>query len=223
MQLDITFEAHYWGRFQLTAMPDTWDLYGQIPYPIARSIGYGPRVSLMYDPPSQNIFLSNQPHRPIASSAEAFFDLEKIQNVIPDHPLYFDRREKLEDLLSPAEYSTTEINDPEHFESVAAYLELIPIFEQLSNGDLFFTQKTGKQISPFQKEIMLGSEMKNKFITLDKELFDNQFIISLNEILVEKGIQNYCFAMTINPEMYLVLLKLSPAKFKLLEQMGLLV
>lgn len=223
MQLDITFEAHYWGRFQLVAMPDTWDLYGQIPYPIARSIGYGPKVSLMYDPPSQNIFLSNQSHRPIASSAEAFLDLEKIQNVNPGHLLYFDRRKKLEDLLSPEEYFTTEINDPEYFEEVSAYLELISLFERLSGGDLFFPQKTGKQISSSQKEIKLGSEMKNKFITLEKELFDNQFIISLNEILVEKGIQNYCFATTINPEMYLVLLKLSPAKFKLLEQMGLLI
>lgn len=222
-KLQITFEAHYWGTFQLTALPNEWDVYGQIPYPIGRSLSHGPQVSLMYDPPSGYLFLSNQSERPIALSTEAFFDLDQINAWSPGESLHFDRRKKLEEILTPEEFIITAINDPEHFEDVSAYLELIHKFEELSHKDLSFSHKSGKELAGHQKEIHLKEEGNSWIIQVEKELFDNQVIFSLNEMLKEKGIIAYSFATTINPEMYMVLLKLSTEKYEMLERMGLLV
>lgn len=222
-QLPITFEAHYWGTFQLTALPESWDVYGQIPYPIARSVGFGPKVSILYDPPSGHLFLSNQSERPIAFSAEEFFDVDQVSSANKNQVQHFDLRKSLEGLLSPTDYLITNINDPEQFEEVRAYLELVEQFEELAAGDILFSGKTGRTIADHQKEIILSSGKKSWQIDIQKELFDNQIVDSLNEILQEKEISAYRFATTINPKMRMVLLKLSPEKYDLLDRMGLLV
>jgi hypothetical protein len=219
----ITFEAHYWGAFKLISHPDEWDLYGQIPYPIARSVGFGAKVAMLYDPPSGKVFLSNHKEKPIAASTDAFFDLEKVKTWDGKESLYFDKRKSLEDLLSPEEFMITDINDPEHFDEVESYVELVEAFEKLAAGDIQFTEVKVTYVKGHEKEVLLKTDEISVEFRMFKELFDNKIVGAINMMLADHGIGAYQFATSINPDMYMVLLKLSPEKYEELDQMGLLV
>lgn len=219
----ITFEAHYWGAFQLTSHPEEWALYGQIPYPIARSVGFGAKVALLYDPPSGKIFLSNRQERPIAASTDAFFDMEKVKAWDGKESLHFDKRRPLEDLLSPENYVITEINDPEHFDEVESYVELVETFEKLAAGDIHFTEVKVRYVKGHEKDVLLKTNERSVEFRMSRELFDNKIIEAINMMLSDHGIDAYQFATSINPDLYMVLLKLSPEKYEQFDQMGLLV
>jgi len=146
-----------------------------------------------------------------------------VADSITTERIYFDKRKKLEELLQPDLYLSTGINDPEYFEEIENYIELVHQFAQLSNQQLSFDSIKGIEKERRLKELHLKKAKKEWTITLNKELFDNQFLLSINKILKDQKIKDYQFATTINESMEMVLLKLSTEQYSLLERMGLLV
>ncbi len=215
----VYFEVHYWGKFQLLASPVKAGEWLQV----AEKVTYGPPVFLLLSPTSGLFSLSTKPDFSIAESWDEFLDEEIQGESFEGSSIYFDKRKKLEELLSAGDYFTTEINDPEYFEEVEAYMEVIEICEKMSGGELHFQAKSGRHVSEYKKEIYLHTAEKQYFITLSKELFDNEIIHGLNRILEDRGTDNYRFSSTINGELKMVILKLTADKFRELEGMGLLI
>lgn len=230
----IQFEAHYWGKFEL--LPIDFQLLQDksdesILLPIAQKVN-DPTIQFFYNPKKQQYFVPDFFDQAIAFEENDFWDQQPINLKIDSTEkttleqksvLYFDKRKPLEDLLESQEYLITSISDPEHFENIEAYFDLLTLLQQLSKDRVQFDEVSGKAISESQKEIILKKGTKFWQVNLNRELFDNDFIIRINEIMLEWGINDFRFASTVNKQMQMVLLKLNEEKFALLKRMGMLI
>lgn len=142
-------------------------------------------------------------------------------NKLDNH--YFDQRKKLSELLNESEFLVTDINDPEYFEEAKAYLELIGALVKLSDGHLAISNCKIKTDTHNLKIIEINTAKKSYSVVLKKILFDEEIISTLNKILVDENINDFIFSSTINEDLKMVLLKLNPEKYQVLNRMGLLV
>lgn len=223
---NIEFEAHYWGRFELLPLHSFVSAIGQDKndldkIPIAKKIR-DEKTLMYYHPDSNSYSIPKLFGFPIGFDEREFWDLEKGGADSSPKRLYFDKRRSFSDLLGTESYLTTTINDPEHFDEVEAYFELIKQFEKLSNQELAFDWVSGTEIGEHEKEVELLKGGKKWKVLLDRELFDSQIIESLNQILLEFGIKEYVFSFTIDENMCMVLLKLNANEIELLRRTGIL-
>ncbi len=226
--LNVLFEAHYWGRFRLftnnaEAFPDQ---QGLIPLAQIQSPPFD--QWLLLDTEQEKIVLrESDSDRPqlVAYSLEEFFgDLQQMKNQIAQgkNPVSFDQRQRLSQLLSPEDFLITSINDPEFFEELSGYYELLRLLGELTQGDLSFDQVSGTE-KGLEKTFLLKKGAQQWTVKTHRALFDNAIIHQLNAILKELGLNDYRVSTSINEEMRMVLMKLGVKDFALLERMGLLV
>jgi len=221
--MPILFEAHYWGRFQLTSLPGGDHAFTQIPYPIAQRVDVGEGQSILYDPAQEAFFLSHQPDLPIAKSLSEFIPEELIEQFPTEKSIHVDRRKKLEELLPPANYLHTGFDDPEAFEQIDAYKHWLELCEKLVGKRLLFGNSGVDQIEQGVIRITLTAEDGRSWeIFTDHELFNRNVLDWLNEILGELGFDDFQLHYTLSPKLEMIMLKLDKTQFEHLESMGML-
>lgn len=226
--VNVLFEAHYWGQFRLLtngaeAFPDP---EGFILLAQSQSPPYD--TWLLLDLEKQKIVLregDNKTTPLVGFSIEEFLgsreDFQKRLLQSPP-PFVFDHRLPLAQLLSPDRFVITAIDDPEFFETIEGYYALLQIIAQLTEQDLLFTDIKGQQ-NGIKKSLQLTKGTKEWTIALNKELFDNDIIHGLNDILVELGVSDYVLSTSISEGMKMVVMKLNGEEFMTLKRMGLLI
>lgn len=226
--VSVFFEAHYWGKFRLLTNaaelfpdPSGW-------IPLAQSQFPPFNHWLLVDTAENRILMregDEEAITPIAASLSEFLGpWETFTKMVANNPTqaYFNQRRSLTELLPPTQFLTTPINDPEFFEDLQGYFSLLDFCKQLSNSLLDFTQISG--LEEGRKKILQLHKGEQKWtITLDKDLYDNQFLVQLNAILPELGEQELRLFSSVSEEMRMVLLLLNSAQQERLDRMGLLI
>ena len=217
----ISFEAHYWGKFKLVDIENTPKNEERILLATSNSaIG---KSSLVVDLKQSSFYLPKRYKNPISNDPQEFFgDFESFLQKVKASgmEIYFDCRQKLECLIPPEAIYNTKINDPEAFDEVETYHQVIAACRKLAAGRIEFDRVLGRVISEHHKvfEFHLGENSWQ--VDLTKELFDKDILTFLNEFTKLAGFQ---FAHTINSKMEMLILKLDDEQFEELERRGLLI
>jgi len=209
----VQFHAHFWGKFDLVEEVISDGHH----YIATGSSSYLDR-RLSYT--EGNIFLHRNNEVPllIAEDLSLFFNNPIIYNDI----LVFDARPSYESLFTAQQMYVSEFRDPEDFEEVEAYDNLIKGIDNHFDRVFGITGINGEENGQ-AKNIQIQMDNFNWVIKIQKELFDLEVLHSLNRLLQQKGITSDKLYLSIDPNMFMVILKLDQDTLEMSTKMGLIV
>jgi len=207
------FHVYYWGRFELV---EEYERNGHHFFAKASSNAINKNLSYQ----ERNIYLHEEGEQPrlITDNLDSFFTTSK-QN---GRQLIFDSRASYEDLFFAEQMYISPFRDPEDFEEVNAYVNLVTGMEK-HFGNVFGIKKINAEESGHLKIIYMQLSEMEWEIKLEKELFDTKLLHSLNRLLSRLGNSEETLHLSINPEMYMVILKLNESQLEKSARMGLIV
>lgn len=212
----LSFELYYWGTFHFLKSNNLNDHIHKV---AVNESAVGTSY-LVFDEKENGYKIPGRFEGIIAQSLEPFLGspsalAEAMKN---DSTIHIDKRQGLTELVPAHQLINTRITDPEHFDDVQNYLNLIKSCQELDPENLFFDEISGTEISEHHKQFIFTRGTQSWTVDLYKELFDKSIFTFLNQFIEHSN-----FVHTINKKMEMVVLKLEPNKFEELERMGLLI
>ena len=208
----IQFYAYYWGRFKLNLIQQKEDYFF---FAEAASNSLEFRVSIK----DEKVYLHEAGVIPLllTDKIEALFQNKKefTQGIL------YDNRPSLEDLYTEEQMYKTTFKDPEDFEEVKAYQNLIEGIDRHFNN-LLGIQSVSAMEKESTKTITLSTHMAQHEIKIHKELFDMEAIRGVNRMLQDLGHEK-TLHLTIDPQMYMVILHLTEKELEFANRIGLIV
>ncbi len=225
-RVNVFFEAHYWGRFRL--LTNEVELFSD-------PQGYRPIAQIQSPPYDQWLLLDPERKQIVirqGDTEEPIFIAQQLTEFWSDadweealnskaQEFYFDRRESLAQILPSDAWLITPFTDPEDFEELKAYRELLEYIEQITQGLVNFDEIKGKE-KGIQKTLVLRRGERTWSIALNNVLFDQVFIDQLNQIIIQEQISERQLATSISPELAMVLLWIDTDQGQQILQRGLL-
>ncbi len=213
---NLHFEVYYWGSFQFINAENFNSNHNKV---AVNESAVGTSY-LVFDEKENGYKIPGRFEGIIAQSLEPFLGspsalAEAMKN---DSTIHIDKRQGLTELVPAHQLINTRITDPEHFDDVQNYLNLIKSCQELDPENLFFDAISGTEISEHHKQFIFTRGTQSWTVDLYKELFDKSIFTFLNQFIEHSN-----FVHTINKKMEMVVLKLEPNKFEELERMGLLI
>lgn len=211
--IPVQFHAFYWGKFDLLDIHNT---ERESIFAIASSQALDFKLSHR----EGKIYLHQSDLEPILI-AEGIDVLFRNPQRYRDQLIY-DARSGFEELFTPAQMYISDFRDPEDFEEVDAYLDLIKGINKHFDSLFGLLHIEGKEIG-HHKRIHLQLEDIEWTIDIEKELFDTQVLLSLNQLLLAKGLHNETLHLSIDPQMNMLILKLDQPALESATRMGIIV
>jgi len=208
----IQFYAYYWGRCRLINIEEK-DEYSFFAEAASNALDF--KLSIK----DEKIFMHEIGVKPLLLTD----DIETLFQNPKEYPkgLLYDNRPSLEDLYNRKQMYKTNFRDPEDFEIVASYQLLMEgidnHFDKLINIQSIKTQEEQNL-----KSITLITSKAKHEIQIHKELFDMEAIRGLNQMLRDLG-QERTLHLTIDPQMYMVMLLLTEEELDYAKRIGLIV
>ena len=137
------------------------------------------------------------------------------------HRIY-DARPSYTSLFTPAQMYVSDFSDPEDFEEVVAYLELLQAIDTHFDNLLGTKNIQGEEIGE-AKVIQLTLEDSAHTITLHKELFDIGILEAINKILTNQFQLKESLHLSIDSKMRMIILKLDREALEMAQRMGLII
>ena len=207
------FHAYYWGKFQFTEISEVG---GYFIFAKATSLALDLSLSFKDD----DIYLHNGQADPLllTNDLQSFF---KNGTDTGAHRIY-DARPSYEALFTPAQMYVSDFSDPEDFEEVDAYLDLVKAIDTHFDHLLGLQNIQGEEMGG-KKVIQLTVEDTRHTITLHKELFDIEILEALNAILANQFQLKESLHLSIDSKMRMIILKLDSEAMEMAIRMGLII
>ena len=211
--LPVTFHAFYWGEFELVN-PFT---EGQFQF-FAKSKSTALDRRLSFQTEGVFIHLSKDDPKYICKDIASFFVRAKEHGGLKR----YDARLPMTSMFTSNQMYVSPFDDPEEFEEIDAYTVLIKGIDKQFNNLLGINNiETAEKGS--SKHIGFISKYGSWDIHIDKELFDIEFLHSINRLLLSKDKNADTLHLNINAEMKMVILKLDKPTLERAQRMGLIV
>jgi len=212
-EFPVQVYAHYWGKFNLV---ENYTQSDQTIFAEVASTAFHRFLSFKGD----KVYILTEEAAPLLLT-HGIASLFKSSKIVGGK-LVYDARLSYHNIFSPQQMYVSDFRDPEDFEEVDAYVDLIKGIDA-HFGNIFGIKNIVSEESGQIKKLGLELSEQKWDIKLERELFDLDLLHSLNQLLIESGKGEESLHLSINPEMYMVILKLDNERLGEIRNMGLIV